>query len=67
MDHSLMSIAELPVIITFEAGIASQEKVRIDMLKRFGYFSTESNGHLSKYVPWYHKRVDEILKLKYFS
>lgn len=36
------------------------EKVRIDMLKRFGYFSTESNGHLSEYVPWYRKRRDEI-------
>lgn len=36
------------------------EKVRIDMLKRFGYYSTESNGHLSEYVPWYRKRQDEI-------
>lgn len=36
------------------------EKVRIDMLRRFGYFSTESNGHLSEYVPWYRKREDEI-------
>jgi alpha-galactosidase len=36
------------------------EKVRIDMLKRFGYFSTESNGHLSEYLPWYRKRPDEI-------
>ncbi len=40
--------------------IARTEKVRIDMMKRFGYFSTESNGHLSEYVPWYRKRVDEI-------
>ncbi|QNK90237.1 alpha-glucosidase/alpha-galactosidase [Sporosarcina sp. resist] len=37
------------------------EKVRIDMLKRFGYYSTESNGHLSEYVPWYRKNPDEIL------
>jgi alpha-galactosidase len=36
------------------------EKVRIDVLRRFGYFSTESNGHLSEYLPWYRKRVDEI-------
>jgi len=36
------------------------EKVRIDMLERFGYFSTESNGHLSEYVPWYRKRPEEI-------
>lgn len=40
--------------------IAMQEKVRIDMLKRFGYFSTESNGHLSEYLPWYRKNVDKI-------
>jgi len=38
------------------------EKVRIDMLRRFGYYSTESNGHLSEYVPWYRKRPDEIKK-----
>ncbi|MCM8769042.1 MAG: alpha-glucosidase/alpha-galactosidase [Candidatus Omnitrophica bacterium] len=36
------------------------EKVRIDMLRRFGYFSTESNGHLSEYLPWYRKRPKEI-------
>lgn len=37
-----------------------QEKVRIDVLRRFGYYSTESNGHLSEYLPWYRKRPDEI-------
>ena len=36
------------------------EKVRIDMLRRFGYFSTESNGHLSEYLSWYRKRPEEI-------
>jgi alpha-galactosidase len=35
---------------------ARQEKVRIDMIRRTGYYSTESNGHLSEYVPWYRKR-----------
>ena len=46
----------------FEAHPAfrEQEKVRIDVLRRFGYFSTESNGHLSEYVPWYRKRPEEI-------
>ena len=43
-----------------DAEVRKSEKVRIDMLRRFGYFSTESNGHLSEYVPWYRKRVDEI-------
>ena len=36
------------------------EKVRIDVLKRFGHYSTESNGHLSEYLPWYRKRLDQI-------
>jgi alpha-galactosidase len=36
------------------------EKVRIDVLERFGYYSTESNGHLSEYLPWYRKRLDSI-------
>ncbi len=39
---------------------SEEEKVRIDILKRFGYYSTESNGHLSEYVAWYRKRPDEI-------
>jgi alpha-galactosidase len=38
------------------------EKVRIDMLRRFGYYSTESNGHLSEYLPWYRKHTKEIGK-----
>ena len=39
---------------------SQSEKVRIDMLRRFGYYSTESNGHLSEYLPWYRKRPEEI-------
>ncbi len=39
---------------------AQEEKVRIDIMERFGYYSTESNGHLSEYVAWYRKRPDEI-------
>ena len=38
------------------------EKVRIDMLRRFGYYCTESNGHASEYVAWYRKRPREIRK-----
>ena len=30
------------------------------MIRRFGYYTTESNGHVSEYVPWYRKRPDEI-------
>ncbi|WP_446692677.1 alpha-galactosidase [Roseibium salinum] len=39
---------------------SKQEKLRIDVLKRFGVYSTESNGHLSEYLPWYRKRPGEI-------
>ena len=39
---------------------AANEPVRLDVLERFGYYSTESNGHLSEYVPWYRKRPNEI-------
>jgi len=37
-----------------------QEKVRIDIMRRFGYYSTESNGHLSEYLAWYRKHPEEI-------
>ncbi|MGI5900488.1 MAG: alpha-glucosidase/alpha-galactosidase [Christensenellales bacterium] len=53
----------LPKILpAYEANeeLSRTEKVRIDMLKNFGYYSTESNGHLSEYVAWYRKRPDEV-------
>ncbi|NSW57099.1 MAG: alpha-glucosidase/alpha-galactosidase [Armatimonadetes bacterium] len=37
------------------------EKVRIEMLRRFGYYCTESNGHFSEYVPWFRKRADDLV------
>lgn len=39
---------------------SNTERVRIDVLRRFGFYSTESNGHLSEYLPWYRKRADQI-------
>ena len=42
--------------------IAAEEPARIDILRRFGYFSTESNGHLSEYLPWYRKRPAEMAR-----
>lgn len=43
-----------------DADLMRTEKVRIDMLRRFGYYSTESNGHLSEYLSWYRKRPEEL-------
>lgn len=35
------------------------EKVRIEVMRHFGYFMTESTGHLSEYIPWFrsHERT----------
>ncbi|MBQ7916621.1 MAG: alpha-glucosidase/alpha-galactosidase [Firmicutes bacterium] len=41
---------------------AEWENVRLDVMKNFGYFSTESNGHLSEYLMWYRKRPEEMEK-----
>jgi alpha-galactosidase len=31
----------------------ANEKVRGEVMRQFGYFMTESTGHLSEYVPWF--------------
>jgi len=61
--HKGRRIGRDELIAAFEAHpvFSRQEKVRIDVLKRFGYYSTESNGHLSEYLPWYRKRPGEIM------
>lgn len=61
--HNGRKITKDELVAAFEAHpvFSVQEKVRIDVLKRFGFYSTESNGHLSEYLPWYRKRPDQIL------
>lgn len=36
------------------------ERVRLDMMKRLGYYVTESNCHASEYTSWYRKRPEEF-------
>jgi alpha-galactosidase len=31
----------------------ANEKVRCEVMRHFGYFMTESTGHLSEYIPWF--------------
>ncbi|MBF0244677.1 MAG: alpha-glucosidase/alpha-galactosidase, partial [Planctomycetes bacterium] len=31
----------------------ANEKVRAEVMRHFGYFMTESTGHLSEYLPWF--------------
>ena len=41
------------------------EKVRYEILRRFGYFVTESSEHFAEYVPWFIKQNREDLIHKY--
>lgn len=45
-----------------KAEFAKDENVRLEVMKYFGYYSTESNGHLSEYLMWYRKRPEEMEK-----
>jgi alpha-galactosidase len=38
------------------------EKVRGETMRQFGYFMTESTGHLSEYLPWF-RSSDRAMKL----
>ncbi len=39
-----------------EGRVPAHNRVRYDMLKRTGYFVTESSEHFAEYVPWFMKR-----------
>ena len=56
----LVSGEELLAAMKANEKISEHEKIRIDMLQRFGYFTTESNGHVSEYLPWYRKRPEDL-------
>ncbi len=64
LKHKGRNIPKDELVAAFEKHpvFSEQEKVRIDVMKRFGFYSTESNGHLSEYLPWYRKRPEEIMK-----
>jgi alpha-galactosidase len=40
--------------------IYAQEPVRIELMKYFGYFVTESSGHASEYVPYFRKNAQMV-------
>ena len=52
--------------IHYESNKILHEKVRYEILRRFGYFVTESSEHFAEYVPWFIKnnRDDIIDKYK---
>jgi alpha-galactosidase len=42
------------------AEVYAQEPVRIELMKYFGYFVTESSGHASEYVPYFRKNAQMV-------
>ena len=51
--------------INSESNKVLHEKVRYEVLRRFGYFVTESSEHFSEYVPWFIKKNRKDLIKKY--
>ncbi|MFH1707194.1 MAG: alpha-glucosidase/alpha-galactosidase [Planctomycetota bacterium] len=39
------------------------EPVRLELFERFGYFMTETSGHIAEYLPWFMPRPAEIKRL----
>jgi alpha-galactosidase len=39
-----------------DPAIYEQNPIRFDLMRAFGYFTTESSGHVSEYVPYFRKR-----------
>jgi alpha-galactosidase len=46
-----------------DAAIRAQDPVRFEMLRRLGYFVTESSEHFSEYVPYFIPHAGEIDRL----
>jgi len=48
-----------------EPAFLTSERVRFEVMQQFGYFVTETSGHLSDFFPWF--RSDEVLLQRYCS
>ncbi len=46
-----------------DPAIYAQDKVRWEIMRRVGYFPTESSEHSAEYVPWFMKSEAEIARL----
>ena len=51
--------------IHYESNKILHEKVRYEILRRFGYFVTESSEHFAEYVPWFIKNNRDDILNKY--
>ncbi len=46
-----------------DPAVYAQDKVRWEIMRRVGYFPTESSEHSAEYVPWFMRSVAEIARL----
>lgn len=53
-------VEELRTLLPTIPDMQENENIRLDVLKNFGYYSTESNGHLSEYLSWYRTHPEEM-------
>jgi alpha-galactosidase len=43
-----------------------QQRVRVELFRRFGYFPTESSEHSAEYVPWFMRHDSQIERFRIF-
>ncbi len=43
-------------------GVFASDKVRFEMMRRLGYFVTESSEHFSEYCPWFIHHGEKVIK-----
>ena len=60
-------VKELRKLLPDMEQMQKNENIRLDVLKHFGYYSTESNGHLSEYLPWYRSHPEQMEQWVNFS
>ena len=44
--------------------VIGEEPVRVELMRQFGYFVTESSGHASEYAPYFRKSPEAIAALR---
>jgi alpha-galactosidase len=47
-----------------DPAVIGQEPVRVELMRQFGYFVTESSGHASEYAPYFRKSPEMIGALR---
>lgn len=60
-------VEDLYELMLNQQEMLDNENIRLDVMKNFGFYSTESNGHLSEYLSWYRKRPEDMEKWINFS